>query len=108
MGISTRGISAPEKPRLVQGVGAGSGEYSPEQQAERRFLVSRLCRVRTLQRLGVAAYPLAAAPAKARRREERANRGGTAKFRPLPNFTFGRGFYFCPCRNKTEVYYDDL
>ena len=53
MGISTRGISASEKPRLVQGVGAGSGEYSPEQQAERRFWVSRLCRVRTLQRLGI-------------------------------------------------------
>ena len=52
MGTSTRQCPVREKLRLVKGVDRAGGEYTPEQQAETRMGI-RLCRVRTLQRLGI-------------------------------------------------------
>ena len=108
MGISTRGISASEKPRLVQGVGAGSGEYSPEQQAERRFwsvgcAVCARYSVWVSQRILWLPHP----------RRLAAVRGGQTEVVPR-NFALCQishlagAFIFALAATKREVYYDDL
>lgn len=93
MGTSTRSVTVTERFRLVQGTDSTlHGEYSPEQQAERVKQVG--CAVCARYSVWVSCLPLATAPAKARRREARANRGGTAKFRPLPNSHLAGAFLF--------------
>ena len=52
--------------------------------------------------------PLSAAPAKARRREGRANRGGTANFRPLPNSHLAGAFIFALAATNGGKTHDDL
>ena len=47
-------------------------------------------------------------PAKARRREGRANRGGTANFRPLPNSHLAGAFIFALAATNGGKTHDDL
>lgn len=78
MGTSTRSVTVTERFRLVQGTDSTlHGEYSPEQQAERVKQVG--CAVCARYSVwGVEWSHCRSAPAKARRREGRVNRGGTA------------------------------
>lgn len=87
------------------------GEYSPEQQAEppAKGQVGRaVCARYSAWVLRLFLWP--AAPAKARGREVRANRGGTAYFIALCQISdLAGGVVFCslpPC--KEETFYADL
>ena len=74
------------------------GEYIPEQQAEQRVLrpVGPAV-VRTLQRKGVFVHPPRLPFAR-----KAANRGGTANFRPLPNFHLAEGFLYASLPYKRK------
>lgn len=74
-----------------------SGEYIPEQQAEPLCAGSRLCRVRTLQRLGIGGTTRLPVPAKALAVKPGQTEVVPRFSRPLPTFVWQRAFFaFCP------------